>query len=134
MSLKEKLRRYQDLIITAVVLTVYVLLGAFLPVKCPVLWLTGISCPGCGMTRALAAVCRLDFDAAWYYNPVIFYLIPAAPVMVIAYFRNDKRLRDFLLWVTAGLLIAVYLYRLLVLHSPVLEADFSKGWIAGIFR
>lgn len=133
MPLKQKLRRHQDLIITVVLLTVYVCLGLFLPVKCPVLWLTGVSCPGCGITRALVAVCKLDFAAAWYYNPVIFYLIPAAPVMVNAYLHDAKKLVNFLLYVTAGLLIAVYLYRLLVLHSPVLEADFSKGWIARIF-
>lgn len=132
--MKEKLRQYQDLVMIAAVLAAYVIWGLFLPVKCPIRWLTGISCPGCGIKRALISVCKLDFARAWYYNPVIFYLIPAVPVMLIAYLRNAKRLTNVLLWVTAGLLIAVYLCRLLILHSPVLEADFSKGFLAELWR
>lgn len=134
MSRKGKLRRYSDLVIAAVVLTVYVGLSFLIPMQCPIQWLTGISCPGCGITRALTAFCKLDFAAAWYYHPVIFYLIPAAPVLLIAYLRNAKKLTEVLLWVTVGVMIAVYLYRLLVLHSPVVKADFSEGWIGGLFR
>lgn len=134
MALKEKLQQYQDLIIAAGVLTAYVVWACFLPMKCPILWLTGISCPGCGITRAMVAVFRLDFAKAWYYNPTIFYLLPAAPVLLMAYLRKAKKLTEALLWITAGLLIAVYLYRLLVLHSPVLEADPGSGVIAGLFR
>lgn len=134
MSLKEKLRQYQDLIIAAAVLAAYAVWSCFLPMKCPILWLTGVSCPGCGITRALLSVCKLDFAAAWSYNPMIFYLIPVAPILLMAYVRKAKKLTEVLLWITAGLMIAVYLYRLLVLHSPVLEADPSEGVIAGLFR
>lgn len=31
-----------------------------------------IPCPGCGMTRAFLSLLRLDFAAAWHYNPLIF--------------------------------------------------------------
>jgi hypothetical protein len=51
----------------------------------------------------------------------------------MAYLRKAKKLTEALLWITAGLLIAVYLYRQLVLHSPVLEAEWSNGWIASLF-
>ena len=132
--MKEKLRRYQDLLIVAGVVAAYVLWACFLPMKCPIVWLTGVSCPGCGITRALAAVCRLDFSKAWQYNPVIFYLIPVTPVLVFAYFRKAKKLTEVLLWTTPGLMIAVYLYRLLILRSPVLEANPGKGVIAGLFQ
>ena len=134
MSLKEKLRQHHDLLLAAVVVAVYVGLTFVLPMKCPILWLTGFSCPGCGITRALMALCRLDFATAWYYNPMVFYLLPVAPVLLIAYFRKAQKLKEVLIWVTVGLLIAVYLYRLLVLRSPVLEADPAKGWIVGLFR
>lgn len=42
---------------------------------CPFRFFFGISCPGCGMTRALLAALRLDFAAAFSYHPVVF---PAA--------------------------------------------------------
>ena len=34
----------------------------------------GIICPGCGMTRAVLSVFRLDFAAAFRYNPLVFAL------------------------------------------------------------
>ena len=41
--------------------------------------ITGLMCPGCGNSRAALALLRLDFAAAWGYNPLFalegFYLI-----------------------------------------------------------
>ena len=42
---------------------------------CPFRFFFGISCPGCGMTRALLAALRLDFAAAFSYHP-LFFLLP----------------------------------------------------------
>ena len=41
-------------------------------VGCVFLYFLGIPCPGCGMTRALRALLRLDFAAAFGYHPLIF--------------------------------------------------------------
>ena len=45
---------------------------------CPIHRLTGLPCPGCGMSRALFCLVRLDFAGAWYYHPLAFFLPPAA--------------------------------------------------------
>ena len=42
---------------------------------CPFRFFFGISCPGCGMPRALLAALRLDFAAAFSYHP-LFFLLP----------------------------------------------------------
>ena len=131
--MKQMLRQHQNLLITAAVLIVYLALFFVIPMKCPILWLTGFSCPGCGITRALVSLCRLDFAAAWHYNPVIFYLVPAAPFFLIAELRRANKLKEAILWITVGLLIAVYLYRLLISHSPVVQADFSQGFLAKLW-
>ena len=40
------------------------------PTLCPFRLATGLPCPGCGSTRAVAAFCRGDLVAAWQFNPV----------------------------------------------------------------
>ena len=41
---------------------------------CPLHKLTGLPCPGCGMSRALFCLAKLDFAGAWYYHPLVFFL------------------------------------------------------------
>ena len=47
-----------------------------LDVGCVFRRITGIPCPGCGMTRAHLAALRLDFRAAFYYHPLWFLPVP----------------------------------------------------------
>lgn len=47
---------------------------------CPFNALTGLPCPGCGMTRAFLALGRLDFAGAYASNPLSF---PLAALMVL---------------------------------------------------
>jgi hypothetical protein len=48
-------------------------------VGCPFKHLTGLDCPGCGSTRALGALTRLDLGAALDHN----VLVPFAAVFVV---------------------------------------------------
>ena len=48
--MKQMLRQHHNLLITVAVLVAYLALVFVLPMKCPFLWLAGISCPGCGIT------------------------------------------------------------------------------------
>lgn len=40
------------------------------PLVCPVHWLTGIPCPGCGMTRSFVAIARGQLPTALDYHPL----------------------------------------------------------------
>ena len=51
---------------------------------CPFRFFFGISCPGCGMTRALLAALRLDFAAAFSYHPLFFLL----PFFLLGYYLD----------------------------------------------
>ena len=44
--------------------------------QCLLRRLTGLHCPGCGMTRALHALLHGDFFAAFRFNPVGMILLP----------------------------------------------------------
>ncbi|MEI7527712.1 MAG: DUF2752 domain-containing protein [Elusimicrobiota bacterium] len=41
---------------------------------CPFKALTGLPCPGCGMTHAFLALGRLDLAGAYAWNPLVFPL------------------------------------------------------------
>lgn len=48
-------------------------------IGCPVKHLTGLDCPGCGSTRSLGALVRLDLHSALDHH----LLVPAALVFVV---------------------------------------------------
>jgi len=48
--------------------------GVFPP--CPVLYLTGWYCPGCGSLRALHQLLHGNLHAAWAMNPLMILLLP----------------------------------------------------------
>lgn len=45
-------------------------------IPCPIKLVTGKFCPGCGLSRMLLAVLRLDFKAAFLANRLLFFLLP----------------------------------------------------------
>ena len=44
---------------------------------CPVRFLTGLACPGCGSLRALHDLLHGNWSAAWRLNPLAMLLLPA---------------------------------------------------------
>ncbi len=50
---------------------------------CPIHYYTGLLCPGCGATRALAALTHLHLAEAWRLNPLLFLLLPLAVLYCI---------------------------------------------------
>jgi hypothetical protein len=58
------------LLISVVSLTSAVDITKTFPHVCIVQYLFRIPCPGCGITRSLIALSRLDMGAAWRSNPV----------------------------------------------------------------
>lgn len=86
-----------------------------LDIGCVFRLMTGIPCPGCGMTRAWLAALRLDFAAAIAYHP-LFWAVPIA--FVLAFVRDGtasnklKRGIDIVIAVLCVLVIAVWIVRL----------------------
>ena len=56
------------------VLSGYLFVKGFHPglpgISCPLRALTGIPCPGCFLTRAVAASLHGDWSTAWYWHPI----------------------------------------------------------------
>lgn len=80
---------------------------------CPIKAVTGIPCPGCGMTHAYLRLLRLDFAGAFSENP-LFWLLPLAMILLLkdgAVFKN-KRLNGAFIFSVAFLAALSYAVRL----------------------
>lgn len=87
---------------------------------CPIRYFTGVSCPGCGVTRAWMCAVQLHFTCAFYYHPLFFL----APPLVAVLFLNkgplgNKRVKNTLLILFGAAFLAVYLLRLFVFKGDV---------------
>lgn len=96
-------------------------LPAARPSLCPSRALLGLPCPGCGMTRALAALLRGDFAAAFAFHPWAFALAAQAALGWVAWgvsLGNDEARRRLargagpLLLANLTALVALWLGRL----------------------
>ena len=83
--------------------------------SCLSMVLTGIPCPGCGLTRAGIAFFTLHWKAAWHNNCVIFLIVPFIIYLIICRYLLQCKCR----WVTPGFviigicLIGLYGYRMI---------------------
>lgn len=131
-------RAYQDSIIPVLCLGVYVLLACLLHIPCPFRFAVGIPCPGCGMTRACIALIKGDVQGAFALHP-LWPLIPLVPILLAVFHGEKRRLgRTLTIWGTVLLMIGVYVYRMFVLHDPVLactpENSLAARVAEGILR
>lgn len=64
-------------------------------IPCVFYEITGLLCPGCGITRMMMSVAKLDFATAYSYNKFVFATAPilllAICVCEVAYIRTGSR-------------------------------------------
>lgn len=84
---------------------------------CPFKLLTGIDCPGCGLTRAFACMLLCDPKAAFYYNPVAPLLFAQLAAALCARLVLKKEIPELIVIIAAvinaSVLFAVWLVRIM---------------------
>lgn len=50
--------------------------------------LTGLECPGCGVTRMCISLLRFDLKTAFAYNPVLLCMMPVGAVLLFKGLRR----------------------------------------------
>lgn len=110
-----------------IAIAVYVLFCFFFT-GCPIKFLTGIPCPGCGMTRACTACLRFDFAAAFNAHP----LFPIVPLF-IAYLLFEEMLPKSVSTAACVtflvLFVGVYIFRVFFTENPVTSIDLEHGFV-----
>lgn len=81
---------------------------------CPMVLITGMPCPGCGLTRAFISLIKLDIASAIEYNPTIFLWIVFVLAAVYLRYVRGKSLKTLIvpLIVVYSVTIIVYIWRM----------------------
>ena len=87
-------------------------------ITCPIKFVTGISCAGCGMSRAWLSLMRLDLKGAFYYHP-LFFLPPVALAIIFLKSKINIKIYKIFMFTMIMTFVIVYLYRMICGHDDI---------------
>ncbi len=116
-----------------VVLTVVLLYVALnlLGITCPIKYITGISCPGCGMTRAYLSLFCFDFGSAVDFHP-LWWAVPLFLIFLFLFRKNGKAKR-ILIAISVIVFVFVYFIRITNNYNAVVVFDYKNGLLYRLF-
>ena len=88
---KEKIKKSKKiLLITILLSSIYLYLNKRFSFYIPCIFhkITHLYCPGCGITRMIISIFKLNFYQAFRYNPLMFILAPFLVIYEIIYYIN----------------------------------------------
>jgi hypothetical protein len=124
---KRRLNRIEVITSVAAVVVLYVILESF-GVTCPIKYITGISCAGCGMSRAWISLLHFNIHDAFMYHPLFF--LP--PVVVIVMLLKSKI--NIKIYKMAGAFVIVYLYRMFIGTGDIVVFEPQNNILFRIIR
>lgn len=103
----------------------HLLFGAF----CPYRILTGLPCPGCGMTRSVVCFALGQFSRGWQYSPLGIFWLLLALYFCVARYLLGKPAKGLLpaAGVLIGMMIVFYLYRMYRFFPGEVPMEYTRG-------
>lgn len=115
--LKSTLIKYGIILGIALAYLIFVLCTN-IGIPCVFHLITKLKCPGCGISRMLMSIVRLDFVSAFWHNPLLFVTGPliiayivASEVKFVKYGNRDMGKWQIFIWVELVLLLAYWVLR-----------------------
>ena len=102
-------------------------------ITCPIKFITGISCAGCGMSRAWMAFLHLDIAKAFAYHP-LFWLVPIAVIVLLCKSKINIKFYKIFMFTIAGAFVIVYLYRMFIGDGNVVVFEPQNNIVFRIIR
>lgn len=104
-----------------------------LGIGCPIKFVTGISCPGCGMTRAWISLFNMDIQGAFYYHPLFF--LPTIYLLLFV-FKNKISYKIFICLITLGIFsfLTTYILRILNPRDIVVDINIDNGFVYSLLK
>lgn len=123
-------------VLVLVILSFLILLSAFEMYNCPIKIIFGLSCPTCGITRAIISAIQLDFTKAFYYHlfwPVVVIILIVYLLYEFKVVRLNKKILLLIACIICILNLIYYLYRLFN-GSDIVYYNFTDSLIYKIIK
>lgn len=128
---KHKSRNSRDAIVAiAVVVALYIFLG-HMGIGCPIRFLTGISCAGCGMTRAWLYLLAGDLQNAFSAHPLWWLVLPTV-LLIWQRRKMPRKLYLATIWIIIISFMAVYIARMLFSDGSIVYFRPAEGLIGRV--
>ena len=95
---KKTRKKFLLLLLLLLYFTVAYIAMNYYNITCVFLKVFGVPCPGCGMTRAVLSLIRLDFCGAFKHNVVVFFM---PYVFMYVFFDFKHKIHNVLLSIIA---------------------------------
>lgn len=123
----------EDIKALCIIAAVYLILELVFKVTCPIKYVTGISCAGCGMSRAYFSLLRGDIASAFAYHPL--FPVPILGIFIWIFREKvpKKMMRTFV-WAAVILFIGVYMIRLFNPMDSIVVFEPRNGLIFRLIK
>nr|WP_308650224.1 DUF2752 domain-containing protein [uncultured Agathobacter sp.] len=111
MDNKQKKDRKELICAVTAVVVLYTAMES-IGITCPIKFITGISCAGCGMSRAWIAFLQLDIAKAFEYHP-LFWLPPIAVIVLLCKSKINIKIYKIFIFTIVLMFAIVYICRLI---------------------
>ena len=129
---KRRLNRIEVITSVTAVVVLYVILESF-GVTCPIKYITGISCAGCGMSRAWIALLHFNIHEAFMYHP-LFFLPPVVVIVMLLKSKINIKIYKIFMFTMAGAFVIVYLYRMFIGTGDIVVFEPQNNILFRIIR
>ena len=98
---------------------------------CPIKKVTGLSCAGCGLTRAWVSFLKLDLKQAFYFHP-LFWSVPIMYILILLNDTLSSRKKYYIWGGIITLFLIVYFIRLFG-DSSIVNFSYTETIIYKLF-
>lgn len=129
------MKKYVKLLIPLSLIAAVYLVFHLAGIGCPIKFVSGISCPGCGMSRACLRLLLGNIADAFYFHP-LFWAVPLFPVLYILreMGKLPKKAYDICMIVICVLFLIVWLWRMLAGNGDVVVFAPQESIFGKIFQ
>ena len=125
-------RRIEVITSVAAVVVLYVILESF-GVTCPIKYITGISCAGCGMSRAWISLLHFNIHDAFMYHP-LFFLPPVVVIVMLLKSKINIKIYKIIIFTIIIMFAIVYICRLIWSGDDVVVFEPENNILFRIIR